>query len=79
VFGDGMRLAFWLTGTEADNCCRYSGGPYLSAEYLGLGLAIAASPEDRLLVEAFDYALQQISAKGIFAELYLRHFPVSFY
>lgn len=79
VFGDGMRLAFWLAGTEADDCCRYSGGPYLSATYLGLGLAIAASPEERLLVEAFDYALQQISAKGIFAELYLRHFPVSFY
>lgn len=79
VFGDGMRLAFWLAGTEAENCCRYSGGPYLSQEYLGRGLAIATSPQDRLLVEAFDYALQQISAKGIFAELYLRHFPVSFY
>lgn len=79
VFGDGMRLAFWLAGTESDNCCRYSGGPYLSPGHLGLGLAIAAPPGERTLVDAFDYALQQISAKGIFAELYLRHFPVSFY
>lgn len=79
VFGDGMRLAFWLAGAESENCCRYSGGPYLSPEYLGRGLAIATSTDERALVEAFDYALQQISAKGIFAELYLRHFPVSFY
>lgn len=79
VFGDGMRLAFWLAGAESENCCRYSGGSYLSPEYLGKGLAIATSVDERLLVEAFDYALQQISAKGIFAELYLRHFPVSFY
>ena len=79
VFGDGMRLAFWLAGAEADGCCRFSGGPYLSTAFLGQGLAIAAEPGDPTLVAAFDYALQQIAAKGIFAELYLRHFPVSFY
>lgn len=79
VFGDGMRLAFWLAGADSGGCCRYSGGPYLSPDHLGLGLAIAAPSSERGLAEAFDYALQQISAKGIFAELYLRHFPVSFY
>lgn len=79
VFGDGMRLAFWLAGADSGGCCRYSGGPYLSPDHLGLGLAIAAPSSERGLSEAFDYALQQISAKGIFAELYLRHFPVSFY
>ncbi|CAM5543826.1 polar amino acid transport system substrate-binding protein [Aquamicrobium terrae] len=79
VFGDGMRLAFWLAGGEAAGCCRFVGGPYLAPEYLGTGLAIAARPGDTRLTEAFDYALQQISARGIFAELYLRYFPVSFY
>jgi hypothetical protein len=31
------------------------------------------------LVTAIDYALQEIEAKGIFAELYLRYFPVGFH
>jgi len=79
VFGDGMRLGFWLAGTDSAGCCRYSGGPYLSAEYLGNGLAIATEPGNADLAAAFDYALQQISTKGIFAELYLRYFPVSFF
>ena len=79
AFGDGMRLAFWLAGPEADGCCRFAGGAYLAPEYLGTGLAIAARPGDTKLTEAFDYALQQISVKGTFAELYLRYFPVSFY
>ncbi|MEO5321721.1 transporter substrate-binding domain-containing protein [Mesorhizobium sp. CC13] len=79
VFGDGMRLSFWLAGTEAEGCCRFAGGPYLAPEYLGTGLAIAAKPDDQRLAEAFDYALHEISAKGTFAELYLRYFPVSFY
>lgn len=79
IFGDGMQLGFWLAGTDSAGCCVFAGGPYLSAEYLGNGLAIAASPEDRGLADAFDYALQQLSTKGTFAELYLRYFPVGFF
>lgn len=79
AFGDGMRLGFWLAGTDSAGCCRYAGGPYLSTEYLGNGLAIATELENAQLATAFDYALQQISTKGTFAELYLRYFPVSFF
>ncbi|MGE0502147.1 MAG: transporter substrate-binding domain-containing protein [Rhizobiaceae bacterium] len=79
AFGDGMRLGFWLAGADSAGCCRYSGGPYLAPEYLGSGLAIAVEKENGPLAVAFDYALQQIAAKGVFAELYLRYFPVGFF
>jgi polar amino acid transport system substrate-binding protein len=79
AFGDGMRLAFWLAGSDAGGCCRFAGGPYLAPGYFGTGLAIAARPGDATLTQAFDWALQQIAVKGTFAELYLRYFPVSFY
>lgn len=79
IFGDGMRLGFWLAGTDSAGCCLFADGPYLSSEYLGNGLAVATSPENAELADAFDYALQQISTKGIFAELYLRYFPVGFF
>lgn len=79
VFGDGMRLSFWLAEGEAESCCRFAGGPYLSPGFLGLGLAIATRHEDEPLARAFDYALREISVSGRFAELYLRHFPIGFY
>lgn len=79
VFGDGMRLSFWLAGSGAAGCCRFAGGPYLAPEFLGAGLAIAVRHENELLVQAFDHALREIAAKGTFAELYLKYFPVSFY
>lgn len=79
AFGDGMRFAFWLAGSDASGCCRFVGGPYLAPEYLGAGLAVAVSVSDPALAAAFDYALQQIAVKGRFAELYLRYFPVSFF
>ncbi|WP_379073181.1 transporter substrate-binding domain-containing protein [Mesorhizobium sp. UC22_110] len=79
AFGDGMRFGFWLAGSDAADCCRFAGGPYLAPEYLGTGLAIAVKPDDKDIAAALDYALQQIALKGTFAELYLRYFPVSFY
>ncbi len=79
AFGDGMRFAFWLAGSDASGCCRFAGGPYLAPEYLGAGVAIATNGGDPTLTQAFDYALQQMALKGRFAELYLRYFPVSFY
>ncbi len=79
AFGDGMRFAFWLAGTEASGCCRFVGGPYLAPEYLGVGLALATRLDDPALAAAFDYALQQIAVNGRFSELYLRYFPVSFF
>jgi len=79
AFGDGMRFAFWLGGTDAAGCCRFAGGPYLATEYLGSGMAIATRAGDPALAAAMDYALQEISIKGTFAEFYLRYFPVSFF
>jgi len=79
VFGDGLRLSFWLASTNAENCCRFAGGAYVAPEFLGAGLAIAVRHDGDTLVQAFDYALREISVKGVFAELYLKYFPVSFY
>ena len=79
IFGDGMRLGFWLTGSDADGCCRYAGGPYLAPRYFGVGLAVAVARDDTDLTAAIDYALQTLSRDGGFAELYLRYFPLSFY
>ena len=79
VFGDGMRLSFWIAGSAAQNCCDFAGGPFLAPEYFGPGLAIAVAPDDETLADAFDYALKELSVKGVFAELYLRYFPTGFF
>lgn len=79
AFGDGMRMSFWLSGSDAAGCCRFAGGPYMASDYLGDGLSVAVKAETPELAAAFDYALREITAKGTFAELYLRYFPVSFF
>lgn len=79
LFGDGMQLAFWLEGSESENCCVFNGGPYLESAFFGQGFAIAIRPDRPDMVAAINASLQAIGANGIFAELYLRYFPLSFY
>lgn len=77
AFDDGMRLAAWLGGEGS--CCGFSGGAFMLPDMLGGGMTVAVRQGDETLVTALDAALQQLSAKGVLSELYLRYFPVSFF
>jgi polar amino acid transport system substrate-binding protein len=79
TFGDGLQLSFWLNSDSAANCCAFAGGPYLEARFFGQGYAIAFAKGSSDLKHAVNSALQAIYEKGIYAELYLRYFPVGFF
>lgn len=79
VFGDGLALSLWLNGSDAAGCCAFRGGPYLESRYFGEGVGFIVRPEDQNLRRALDYAVQKLWDDGIYAELYLRYFPMSFY
>ncbi|RXF67535.1 transporter substrate-binding domain-containing protein [Hansschlegelia zhihuaiae] len=76
VFGDAVSLAFWLNGTASEGCCRFVGGPYADPRYFGEGVGAMVRPDDERLRQAIDYALQRLERNGVYAELYLKHFPV---
>jgi polar amino acid transport system substrate-binding protein len=79
LFGDGLTLSLWLNGASGSACCRFVGGPYTESRFFGEGVGIATRPDDALLRRALDYALLRVAEKGVFDELYLQYFPVSFY
>lgn len=78
-FGDGLSLSFWLPSADADGCCAFAGGPWLEPGYFDEGMAIATRRDDPERAAALNYALRQLHQKGIYRELYLRYFPLSFY
>jgi len=79
AFGDGIMLAFWLQSPAARDCCAFAGGPYLESRFFGEGYAIALPKDRPELRQAINWALDSLSDKGVFAELYLRYFPVSYF
>ncbi len=79
AFGDGLSWAVWLGGSASADCCAFKGGPYLESKYFGEGVGIALRKEDADLRHAIDWALARLAARGVYAELYLKYFPVGFY
>lgn len=79
VFADGVTLAVWLNGSEARGCCGFSGGPYLHHRYFGEGVGIIVRKDEMALKQVLDQALILLADKGVYAELYLKYFPVGIY
>lgn len=79
VFGDGMQLAFWTSGSDSAGCCRLFDGPYMSETFLGEGMTIMFRKEDATIATAVDHALLALSRNGRLQEIYLRYFPVNLY
>ena len=79
AFGDGVSFALWINGTDAAGCCSFRGGPFTESSYFGEGVGIAVRKDNIVLRRALDYALKRISERGVYADLYLKYFPVGFY
>ena len=79
AFGDGATMAIWLNGLEANGCCAFRGGPFTESRYFGEGVGIAVKKDNNNLRRAIDYALMRVAERGLYADLYLKYFPVGFY
>ena len=72
-------MSVWLAGELSGDCCVFKGGPYTESRFFGEGVGIAVRKEDADLRRAMDWALARLAAKDVYAEIYLKYFPVGFY
>jgi len=77
MFGDAIALAFWLHGTDSENCCAFRGGPYMDSRYFGEGIGIAVKKGNDLMRLTLNWALFRVWEQGRFTDLWLRYFPIS--
>jgi polar amino acid transport system substrate-binding protein len=77
LFGDAISLAFWLNGTDSENCCTFRGGPYIDSRFFGEGIGIAVRKGNETMRLALNWALFRVWEQGRFTDLWLRYFPIS--
>jgi polar amino acid transport system substrate-binding protein len=77
MFGDAISLAFWINGTDSENCCAFRGGPYIDSRYFGEGVGIAVRRSNDTMRLALNWALFRVWEQGRFTDLWLRYFPIS--
>lgn len=76
IFGDGVALSFWLASPDASGCCSFVSGPFLSTHFLGDGMVIVMRKDNEPVMDAINSALAALESKGIYREIYARHFPI---
>lgn len=79
IFGDGIALSLWLDSSEGRTCCAFRGGPFIDPKFFGEGVGIAVKKGNVLLRQTLDYALAELAARGTYANLYLKYFPLGFF
>jgi polar amino acid transport system substrate-binding protein len=77
LFADAISLAFWVNGTDSENCCSFRGGPYMDSRYFGEGIAIAVRRGNDTIRQAINWAMFRAWEQGKYTDLWLRYFPVS--
>jgi len=77
LFGDGLTLALWIGGRASENCCAFTGGPYLDDHFFGEGIGFVMRSDEGDLKRAFDYALHRLWEEGKYSEIYLSFFSIS--
>jgi polar amino acid transport system substrate-binding protein len=77
LVGDAISLAFWLNGTDSENCCVFRGGPFLDGRYFGEGVGVAVRRGNDVMRLVLNYALFRTWEQGRFTDLWLRYFPIS--
>jgi len=77
IFGDAISLSFWINGTDSQECCAFSGGPFLESRYFGEGIGIAVRRGNDVLRQALNWAMFRVWEKGQYTDLWLRYFSVN--
>ena len=77
VFGDNLRLIYWLSGPAAAQCCRVLGGAYTDFQTFSRNLAFLVTPGSPELREAFDHGLDMAQVNGTTEKIFNTYVPLN--
>ncbi len=77
IFGDDLRLIYWVAGGDARGCCRLLGGAYTDFDYFSSNLVFLASRGRPELRAAFDYGLDMAQTSGATGKIFNAYVPLN--
>jgi polar amino acid transport system substrate-binding protein len=75
LFGDDLRIIYWLSGSASRGCCKTLDGAYVDREFFSRNLSFLTRRDDQDLVHGLDYALDRLQEKGVSGEIFTRYLP----
>ena len=77
LFGDGLRMIYWVEGANSRGCCKLLDGAYVDRDYFSRSVAFLVRGQAPELRDAFDYALDRLQANGTTEKIFIRYVPLN--
>jgi len=77
LFGDSVKMMFWLKGTASKNCCRFAGDAFLDPSSFSQPMSLAVKKGNHKLLDLMNHALDRLQVSGRYAKIYKQYFPLS--
>jgi polar amino acid transport system substrate-binding protein len=77
VFGDSLRLIYWISGSASEGCCRLLGGGYADRATFTRNFTYLVHPGRDDLRQALDWGLDQLQRKGETGRIFTRYIPLN--
>jgi polar amino acid transport system substrate-binding protein len=77
LFGDGLRLIYWIAGSASRGCCKLLPGAYMDRDYFSRGLVFMVRQDRDDLRAALDHGLDRLQGNGMTEKIFNSYVPLN--
>ena len=77
LFGDNLRLIYWVRGSASRGCCRLIGGAHTDFDFFSRNAVFLVRGDRPDIREGFDVALDRLQANGTVEKVFNGYVPLS--
>lgn len=77
LFGDGLRLIYWIAGSASRGCCKLLPGAYVDRDYFSRGMVLLVRSDRDDLRAAFDHGLDRAQGNGTTEKIFNSYVPLN--
>jgi polar amino acid transport system substrate-binding protein len=77
LFGDALRIIYWIVGSSSRGCCKLLDGAYVDRDYFSRGMVFLVRRDRDDVRAAFDYGLDRLQNNGTTEKIFNTYVPLN--
>ena len=77
LFGDGLRLIYWIAGSASRGCCKLLPGAYVDRDYFSRSMVLLVRSDRDDLRAALDHGLDRLQGNGTTEKIFNTYVPLN--
>ncbi|MGQ0484079.1 MAG: transporter substrate-binding domain-containing protein [Hyphomicrobiales bacterium] len=77
LFGDSLRLIYWIAGSASRGCCRLLSGAYVDRGYFSRSMVFLVRKDREDIRDALDHGLDRLQGNGTTEKIFNTYVPLN--